>query len=77
MRRGHRKRRHFSIRSRAISSSISDLEHISSAGLGVLLKTHKQLAGRGSTLKLVRVTNHIADICKYPGFDRLFEIEMA
>jgi len=55
---------------------LAGLEYISSAGLGVLLKTHKQLAGRGSTLKLVRVTNHIADIFKYSGFDRLFQIEM-
>ena len=56
---------------------LSALEYISSAGLGVLLKTHKQLTGRGGALKLVKVTNHIADIFKYSGFDRLFTIELA
>jgi anti-anti-sigma factor len=55
---------------------VSGLEYISSAGLGVLLKTHKQLAGAGNALKLVKVTNHIADIFKYSGFDKLFDIEL-
>ncbi len=54
---------------------LSGLEYISSAGLGVLLKTHKRLAGSGMALKLVQVNPHIADIFKYSGFDRLFEIE--
>jgi len=54
---------------------LSGLEYISSAGLGVLLKTHKQLSSRGSALTLVKVTHHIADIFKYSGFDRLFRIE--
>lgn len=55
---------------------MSDLEYISSAGLGVLLKKHKELSSRGGSLKLVRVTNHIADIFKYSGFDKLFYIEV-
>lgn len=54
---------------------VAALEYISSAGLGVLLKTHKQLVAGGSGLKLVGVSNHIADIFKYSGFDKLFEIE--
>ena len=54
---------------------LAELDYISSAGLGVLLKTHKQLVGSGQSLRLVRVTNHIADIFKYSGFDRLFVIE--
>lgn len=55
---------------------MSGLEYISSAGLGVLLKKHKELAGRGGALTLVQVTNHIADILKYSGFDKLFVIEV-
>jgi anti-sigma B factor antagonist len=58
---------------------MSELEYISSAGLGVLLKTHKRLmtgpAGSGSNgLKLVNVNNHIYDIFRYSGFDKLFNI---
>jgi anti-anti-sigma factor len=53
---------------------LSKLEYISSAGLGVLLKTHKRLMGSGSGIKLVNVNHHIHDIFRYSGFDKLFEI---
>lgn len=53
------------------------LEYISSAGLGVLLRTHKRLMGEGAGLKLVKVSPHIRDIFTYSGFDKLFEIETA
>lgn len=55
---------------------LSGLEYISSAGLGVLLKTHIRLVSTGNVLKLVRVNSHINDILKYSGFDKLFEIEV-
>jgi anti-sigma B factor antagonist len=51
------------------------LEYISSAGLGVLLRTHKRLMSDGQGLRLVNVNSHIHDIFTYSGFDRLFEIE--
>lgn len=53
---------------------MAQLEYISSAGLGLLLKTHKRLLGQGGGLKLVEVNPHIADILHYSGFDRLFEV---
>ena len=53
---------------------LAKLEYISSAGLGVLLKTHKRLMGVGSGIKLVNVNNHTHDIFRYSGFDKLFEI---
>lgn len=53
---------------------LSKLEYVSSAGLGVLLKTHKRLMGVGSGLKLINVNHHIHDIFRYSGFDKLFEI---
>ena len=53
---------------------LSKLEYISSAGLGVLLKTHKRLMGSGSGIKLISVNHHIHDIFRYSGFDKLFEI---
>lgn len=54
---------------------MSGLEYISSAGLGVLLRTHKRLMAGGQGLRLTKVSNHINDIFTYSGFDRLFEIE--
>ncbi|MDX1461292.1 MAG: STAS domain-containing protein [Xanthomonadales bacterium] len=55
--------------------NMGSLEYISSAGLGVLLRTHKRVSATGSGLKLVNVTPHIRDIFSYSGFDKLFEIE--
>ncbi len=56
---------------------LANLEYISSAGLGVLLKTHKRLMGFGSGIKLINVNHHIHDIFRYSGFDKLFEIVSA
>ncbi len=56
---------------------LGKLEYISSAGLGVLLRTHKRLMSSSSGLKLVNVNSHINDIFMYSGFDKLFEIEVA
>jgi len=50
------------------------LEYISSAGLGVLLKTQKQLMAGGGKLRLVGVNRHLRDIFRYSGFDQIFEI---
>ena len=53
------------------------LDYISSAGLGVLLKTHKRLMVNATGLKLINVNSHINDIFRYSGFDKLFIIETA
>ena len=53
------------------------LEYISSAGLGILLKTQKRLAENGAGLKIINVNNHIHDVFRYSGFHSIFEIEAA
>jgi anti-anti-sigma factor len=53
---------------------LAALEYISSAGLGVLLKTQKRVMAGGHGLRLVNANRHIRDIFKYAGFDRIFEI---
>jgi anti-anti-sigma factor len=60
-----------------VTLDCSRLEYISSAGLGVLLKTQKRLMASGGKLRLNRVTRHLRDIFQYSGFDRIFEIEPA
>jgi anti-sigma B factor antagonist len=54
--------------------NMAQLEYISSAGLGVLLKTHKRLMAGSSGLQLINVNSHINDIFRYSGFDKLFNI---
>lgn len=53
------------------------LEYISSAGLGVLLKTQKRLMASKGGLRLAGVNRHLQDIFQYSGFDQIFEIEPA
>jgi len=55
--------------------NMAQLEYISSAGLGVLLKTHKRLMKGSSGLKLINVSSHINDVFRYSGFDKLFNIK--
>ena len=52
-----------------------ELEYISSAGLGVLLKTQKRLVSGGAGLRIINVNNHIKDVFRYSGFNAIFEIE--
>lgn len=60
-----------------VTVDCSRLDYISSAGLGVLLKTQKRLAAASGGLKLVGVNRHLEDIFRYSGFDQIFEIEPA
>ena len=53
----------------------SQLEYISSAGLGILLKTQKRLAESGAALRIINVNNHIHDVFHYSGFHSIFDIE--
>jgi anti-sigma B factor antagonist len=59
----------------AVTLDCRGLEYISSAGLGVLLKTQKQLMTSAGKLRLVGVNRHLRDIFRYSGFDQIFEIE--
>jgi anti-anti-sigma factor len=60
-----------------VTLDCSRLEYISSAGLGVLLKTQKRLLASSGKLRLAGVNRHIQDIFQYSGFDQIFEIEAA
>ena len=53
------------------------LEYISSAGLGVLLKTQKRLVAANGKLRLSGVSHHVRDVFRLSGFDRVFEIDPA
>ena len=53
----------------------AQLEYISSAGLGILLKTQKRLVGNSAGLKIINVNNHIHDVFRFSGFHSIFEIE--
>lgn len=56
---------------------LAALEYVSSAGLGVLLKTQKRAMAAGRGMKILNVNGHIYDIFRYAGFDKVFEIARA
>jgi len=60
-----------------VTLDVSRLEYISSAGLGVLLKTQKRLLGATGKLRLTGVGKHLRDILVYSGFDQIFEFDPA
>jgi len=51
------------------------LEYISSAGLGILLKTQKRLSESGAALKIINVNNRIHDVFHFSSCHSIFEIE--
>jgi anti-sigma B factor antagonist len=60
-----------------VTLDCAGLDYISSAGLGVLLKTQKRLLAANGKLRLAALRPHLIDIFTYSGFDQLFEIEPA
>ena len=60
-----------------VNVDCSRLEYISSAGLGVLLKTQKRLMAAAGGLRLTGVGRHVRDIFVYSGFDQIIKIEAA
>ena len=59
------------------TSSIVDfknLDYISSAGLGILLKTQKRLGATGQTLTLINMNKMIRDVFHIARFDLIFTI---
>ena len=55
--------------------NFKDLQYISSAGLGSLLKAHVRLKGSNYSIKLINMNSHIREVFKYSGLDKVFIIE--
>jgi anti-anti-sigma factor len=60
-----------------VTLDCSRLDYVSSAGLGVLLKTQKRLLASSGKLKLAGVNRHLLELLTYAGFDQIFEIDAA
>jgi anti-sigma B factor antagonist len=60
-----------------VTLDASRLEYISSAGLGVLLKTQKRLLGTSGKLRISGAGKYIREVFVYSGLDQIFEIEPA
>ena len=54
---------------------MTDLDYISSAGLGILLSTHKRLQDSGHRMTLKNPNQYIRRIFQISGLDRVFYVE--
>ena len=63
-----------SVQTESVVIDMSELDYISSMGLGVLIQTFKRLEQSGHTLKLKNLNNHIRDVFKYTRLDQVMEI---
>lgn len=59
----------------SVTLDLAGLEYISSAGLGVLLKTQKRLLSDGGGIRLTGLRPGLRDIFVYSGFDQIFRID--
>ena len=53
----------------------TDLEYISSAGLRVLIATHKKLNADGISFVIKNVNDAVREIFRMSGFDKILKIE--
>jgi anti-sigma B factor antagonist len=58
----------------SVEVDFAELEYISSAGLGILLSAQKRLRDGGHALTLTNLNDHIREVFRIAGFDRVFEI---
>lgn len=49
-----------------------ELEYISSAGLGELIKTYSKLKVLGKSIELINLNKHVSEVFRYSGLDKVF-----
>ena len=58
-----------------VTLDCSNLEYISSAGLSVMLVTHKRLVAAGHALRLTNLQPRVRNVFTYAGLHRILQIE--
>lgn len=51
------------------------LDYVSSAGIGVILGTYKRLLDAGHSFKMINVNEHIRQVFRYAGLDKIITME--
>lgn len=59
----------------SLTLDCSQLDYISSAGIGVLIETYRRLHASGRTLRLVHMLPRVRRIFTYAGLDRILTME--
>jgi anti-sigma B factor antagonist len=58
-----------------LTIDLGDLDYISSAGLGVIMATHRRLSDAGQSLCLTNMQPRVRNLFKYSGLDQVLQIE--
>jgi len=58
-----------------LTLDFTELEHISIAGLSVIVRTYKRLSAQGSRLSVVGVMPRVRNVFVYAGLDKLLGIK--
>ena len=58
-----------------ITADFSGLDYISSAGISVIIETHKRLATGGHVFRLINMQPRVRNVFMYSGLDRVLKIE--
>jgi len=58
-----------------VTLDCSNLEYISSAGLSVMLVTHRRLRAAGHALRLTNLQPRVRNVFTYAGLHRVLQIE--
>ena len=59
----------------SVVADIAGLDYISSAGIGVLVKTHLRLQACGHAMKLANPQPRVRAVIHYAGLEQLFGLE--
>jgi anti-anti-sigma factor len=54
---------------------MSDLEYISSAGIGVVVETYKRLHGEGGGFRVLNLSPGVRAVFRYAGLEQMLAIE--
>ena len=57
------------------AADCSELEYISSAGIGLLMLTYKRLLDAGHSFRLIHVTPRVRSVFQYAGLDKLLLLD--
>ena len=58
-----------------ITADFTELDYISSAGISVIIETHRRLSGSGHRFRLINMQPRVRNVFMYSGLDRVLTIE--
>ena len=58
-----------------MSLDMSDLEYISSAGIGVVVETYKRLHGEGAGFRVLNLSPGVRAVFRFAGLEQMLAIE--